>query len=229
MPTWWPLLDLRLRAGPLELRLPRDDDIPAMIEAARDIHEPDAMPFAVPWSTVASPEFEEGIARFVWRSRADWQPDAWHAAFVVVRDGEVLGVQALEAADFADRHIVSTGSWLNRAHQGQGVGRVMRAAVLSFAFDHLGADAAMSCAFAESHASQAVSRALGYELDGTDQQIVDGRPRDAIHYRLTRPRWASSARVCVEVTGLDACRRFFGVAQSIAQPRDRSTARCHPA
>ena len=38
--------------------------------------------------------------------------------------------------------------------------------MLALAFEHLGAEAAVSEVFQDNHASQAVSRKLGYEHDG---------------------------------------------------------------
>ncbi len=46
---------------------------------------------------------------------------------VVVRDGTVVGTQGVGAHDFAVLRQVSTGSWLGRAYQGQGIGTQMRA------------------------------------------------------------------------------------------------------
>jgi hypothetical protein len=46
----WPLFDLRLRTPLLELRLPTDDDLLALLEVARaGIHDPTTTPFQVPW------------------------------------------------------------------------------------------------------------------------------------------------------------------------------------
>ncbi|MDR6865218.1 hypothetical protein [Phycicoccus sp. 3266] len=65
--------------------------------------------------------------------------------------------------------------------------------------------------FQDNHASQGVSRKLGYERDGIsrdrrgDEVVVSDR------LRLTRSRWDSlTGRVPVQVTGLDAARSMFG-------------------
>src|SRR5205085_1357591 len=63
----WPLFDLRLRTGNLELRLPTDDDLVALVAVARGgIHPPEEMPFGVAWTDAPSPEFERNFARFYW-------------------------------------------------------------------------------------------------------------------------------------------------------------------
>lgn len=47
----WPATGLRVRAGDLELRWIDDDLLVRLADlAARGIHEPDVMPFFVPWT-----------------------------------------------------------------------------------------------------------------------------------------------------------------------------------
>ena len=59
-------------------------------------------------------------------------------------DGKPIGVQGLEAEHFRAVRSVETGSWLGRAHQGQGMGREMREAILHLAFAGLEAEEALS-------------------------------------------------------------------------------------
>ena len=141
----WPLFDLRLRTGNLELRVPTDDDIAALLAVAREgIHPPEEMPFGVAWTDVPSPEFERNTARFYWSHRASWQPNTWTLPFAVLVDGRMAGVQDLNAREFAVLRTVHTGSWLGKGFQGRGTGRLMRQAVLALAFDHLRAEVAES-------------------------------------------------------------------------------------
>ena len=77
---------------------------------------------------------------------------------MVENDGVPIGSQSILAEDFATFRMVHTGSWLGRAYQGRGFGKEMRAAVLAFAFDGLGARRAETEAFADNAASNAVTR-----------------------------------------------------------------------
>lgn len=83
----------------------------------------------------------------------------------------------------------------------------MRAAVLSFAFDYLGAAVAESSAATWNHQSLGVSRALGYKDNGVRSIIVrDGVARDEQQLRLesrdfVRPDWS------LTVVGFDEARR----------------------
>lgn len=87
----------------------------------------------------------------------------------------------------------------------------MRGAVLAFAFDYLGAEWATSEAFLDNEASNAVSRAIGYEPNGLGRLAPDGQARETGRYLMTRERWASQPRPTVQVDGLERCRGLFGL------------------
>jgi RimJ/RimL family protein N-acetyltransferase len=210
--SYWPLFDLRVRTTRLELRPPSDDDLVALARvAAAGVHDPALMPFFIPWTDQASPDLERGVLQWGWRGRAEWKPENWRVGLAVSREGEVIGVQAIAAENFAVTRAVSTGSWLGRAHQGRGIGREMRAAVLHLAFAGLGADVARSGAFEDNSASIAVSRHLGYRENGDDVHVRRGRAAREIRFKLTRDMWEATERTPVEVEGLEPCLEFFGV------------------
>jgi len=169
------------------------------------------MPFNFPWTDLPSPQFERGVLQWGWRARGEWTVDNWSLGLVVVRDGEHVGVQEVRATQFPVLRTVGTGSWLGHAHQGQGIGREMRAAVLHLAFAGLGAHLAQSGAFEDNPASTAVSRALGYEDDGFEYRAPRGEPAKAYRYRLTRERWEARRRDDITIEGLEGCLDLFGV------------------
>ena len=86
----------------------------------------------------------------------------------------------------------------------------MRAAVLAFAFDHLGAVQARSAAFTDNHASLRVSQRLGLPpRRDRDGRCAAGSPTEDVRLLLTaagfvRPDWS------LEVDGLDPCRPLLG-------------------
>ena len=70
----------------------------------------------------------------------------------------------------------------------------MRAAVLLFAFDHLGASHARSAAFVDNSASLRVSEKLGYRRDGTEAVARRGRLTEDVRLLVgrdtfRRPDW----------------------------------------
>jgi RimJ/RimL family protein N-acetyltransferase len=200
----WPLFGLTLRTPRLELRLVRDDDIPGLADAAiRGIHDPAIMPFAHPWSDEPPEVLRRELARYVWRERVGTTPGAWTLLFVVLEGGVPIGVQDVRAQSFATLRTISTGSWLTASRQGVGLGIEMRAAVLAFAFDQLGAEVAESGAMAWNQASLGVSTHLGYRENGVRRVVSRG---DAVETEIllrlepegfVRPEWT------LQVDGLD--------------------------
>ena len=89
---------------------------------------------------------------------------------------------------------VHTGSWLGRAYQGRGLGKEMRAAVLGFAFDGLGAQVAESSAFLDNAASNGVSKSLGYEENGLGSLAPQGVAAVTQKFRMTAEVWHSRPR-----------------------------------
>ena len=208
----WPLFGLEIRTERLSLRLPTDDELLDLMDLVREgIHPPDEMPFATPWSTLPSPAFERGYLTYHWTNRSAWSADAWELGLAASRDGTLVGMQGISARACPAARTVHTGSWIGAAHQGQGLGKEMRAGVLAFAFDGLGARAAETEAYLDNAASNAVSRAVGYEENGFGMLAPFDTPRETQRFRMTVERWRSVPRPTVTIIGLDACRDQFGI------------------
>jgi RimJ/RimL family protein N-acetyltransferase len=191
----WPPFGLILTTPRLTVRPILDDDIPAAVDAARSgIHEPGKSPFSTPWAEMPADELAPNMAQWYWRCRGNFTKDSWTLLLAVWRDDEFLGVQDLGAKNFATLKTVSTGSWLKRSAQGQGVGKEMRAAVVSYAFDYLGAEVAESEAASWNQQSLGVSTSLGYELNGISRDGWGEKIEEVQRVRLTpttfkRPDW----------------------------------------
>jgi RimJ/RimL family protein N-acetyltransferase len=207
----WPFHQLVLRTPRLELRPDDDAGLRELNEAAlAGVHAPGEMPFYVPWTEAPPEVLGRQTMQFYWRNRAEVAPTAWTINFLVRLDGTVIGTQGLKATNFGVTREVSSGSWITRRLQGQGFGTEIRAAVLQFAFDHLGADAARSGAFADNPASRAVSRKLGYREDGTNTLERQDSRATAIRLLLrsedfVRPGWK------LVVEGLEPCLPLLGI------------------
>jgi RimJ/RimL family protein N-acetyltransferase len=149
--------------------------------------------------------------RRIWRGRAMVEDDFWRLYFVVVADGEPVGMQDLVAHEFRDFATVTTFSWLGPDARGRGLGKEMRSAVLHLAFEGFGAQAAASDAFHDNVASNRVSQALGYRRNGTDWATRRGEPGELHRWRLTREQWAGIRREDVDLVGVAECRAVFGI------------------
>ena len=212
---YWPLFDLRIRTPRLEIRLPTDEELVALVAVADEgIHDPSTMPFAIAWTDRPSPQRQRESLQWYWGRRAGWRPEDWSLTGGVFVDGRPVGVQDLSAKEFGRLGSVSTGSWLSRVWQGQGLGKEMRAAVLHLAFAGLGAHEALSGAFFDNAASMATSRSLGYVENGEHRQLRRGRPDRMLDLRLDRSVWARTRRTDIEIEGLDGCLEMFGVTET---------------
>lgn len=181
-----PLTRLRLRTPRLELRLPTRAEARRLFTVAEaGIHDPDVMPFEVPWTD----DLDE--ADFVAHVTAGTADSIRFAAFL---GGEPIGIQALDVGP----DYVTTGSWLGSGYQGRGLGTEMRAAVLTYAFDHRGASVARSGAIQGNPQSLGVSRKLGYEVVGTHVVSPRGQPLEHTDVELLRARFRSPVPVSVD-------------------------------
>ena len=225
----WPLFDLRIRTPRLELRPPDDADVQALAElASRGIHDPAHMPFTNAWTDAEPATLRRDALRFYWRQRAEWTPEAWHLPMAVVVDGEPVGTQGMVAKHFAILGSVSTGSWIGQAHQGRGIGKEMRAAILHLAFEGLGAVDATSAAFVDNPRSIGVSRALGYLDDGTEREIRRGEAATQLRFRMPRSVWEERRRDDITIEGLEPCLEMFGAQTPVQEPSSSTKASVGP-
>ena len=208
----WPLFGLTLTTPRLVLRPITDDDIPAAVAAASERH-PRSRP--EPLQHPLDGTARGGAGHRTWRSgtgaaAARATPEDWTLLLGIWHEGQFIGCQDIGAKDFATLKTVSTGSWLKQSVQGRGLGKEMRAAVVLYAFDWLGAEVAESEAAAWNAASLGVSRSLGYELNGTTRTAWGSKVEDVQKVRLTpatfkRPDWT------LKVEGHEAAAKFLGV------------------
>jgi RimJ/RimL family protein N-acetyltransferase len=206
MTTHYPLAELTLVTPRLRMRLPDLAELDALGQLAADgVHDPEAMPFLVPWTRQAPAERARAVVVYHFKTLGDWTPTSWALPFTVFLDGEVVGQQTMSAKNFAVTRECATGSWLGQRFHGQGIGTEMRAAVVHLAFAGLGAIDVVSGAFIDNPASLRVSAKLGYQPDGLHRYAVLGRSRVEQRLRLTRADWERRERVPVTIEGLDAC------------------------
>lgn len=218
VPAWvmatryWPLFDLRLETPRLVLRPVTDTDLDGFIEVIEaGIHSPDEQPFGRAWTDGTPAQVAQRFAQFHWQIRSTWSTERWILAFAIEWDGRVVGCQDLRGHHFAALREVNTGSWLTASAQGQGLGKEMRAAVLTLAFENLGAEIARTEAMVSNRASLGVTRALGYRENGRERLAPRGTPVDAIRFEMTRAEWEASALPRATVRNFDQCAHMFGL------------------
>ena len=209
----WPLFGLRVTTPRLCLRYATDDDLQRLaLFRSGQVIVPGEEPFDgdSTFYGEAPTSYWRAIAG-EWSARARTSPDWWHLSFSVVIDDEVVGQQNITGVDFRRLRTVNSFSYLTRSHQGRGTGREMRSAVLHLAFAGLGALRAESDAFDDNDASLGVSRALGYQPNGT---MLAPRPSGAgvMHrHLLTREGWEKNRRHDIEIHGLGPSLEILGL------------------
>ena len=214
---YWPLFDLVIRTPRIELRPPTDDDVVAIVALSDEgIHDPATMPFSVPWTDWEPPFRHRQTMQWWWRQRAEWAPEKWILGLMVSEigpDGErtLVGAQDVLADDFGRSRTVTTGSWLGRAHQGRGLGKEMRSAVLHLAFAGLGAIRAQTSAWHDNAASIGVTTSLGYRPNGDHRQLRRDVYDRQVDFVLECEDWERRRRDDVTIEGLGACLDLFGV------------------
>ncbi|MCP2636968.1 GNAT family N-acetyltransferase [Microbacterium sp. HD4P20] len=198
----WPASAVRVRAGDLELRW-MDDDLLVELAAlaSRGIHGPDAMPFEHPWTRGTPDEVARSVLTYQWNLRSQVSPSRFALEFAVTSDGVPVGVQGLVADDWSVLRRVQTGSWLGMTHQGSGIGTRMRVLALHLIFAGLNAREATSGAFADNGPSNAVSRRIDYEYDGTVNVAREGAAVPHHRYTMSHERWESLRSQHAELLG----------------------------
>jgi RimJ/RimL family protein N-acetyltransferase len=205
----WPPYGLRLVENDLTMAVVTDDDIPGLVDLAlRGIHDPDRMPFAMPWTAVEPERLPGNMVRYFSSVRAEFTAEKFDLLFAVRIGHELAGIQALHTTQFGVTRTGETGSWLGRQYQRHGIGTRMRRAVCAFAFDHLGAVEMTSGAFIDNPASLAVSTKIGYRANGRFR--MTRREREvAVNQRLVLTPEAFVRGEPIEVSGAEQFRSFL--------------------
>ncbi|MGP3974234.1 GNAT family N-acetyltransferase [Streptomyces sp. 8N114] len=209
----YPPLNVQVHTPRLSLLGATDELLERLVPTVRKgvVTEP-PWPFDDPMSLYEdSPQREWGWLQGVWRGRGRVSASFWRLYFVVVIDGEPVGIQDLIGTDFAAFGTVTTFSWLSPDVRGDGLGKEMRQAVLHLAFDGLGAREASSDAFFDNHASNRVSEALGYVPNGVTWDTRRGEPAEIKQWRLTREQWIKRRRDDIELVAVGDCLPVLGI------------------
>ena len=208
----WPVYRLQITTDRLTLRLPTEQELAEVAEIAADgVHQPSERPFLTPWTEGTPQDRALSVVQGHWGGLADWSPDNWHLGLCVFAGAQPIGRVTLRARDFRVVREVATSSWLGLPYQRKGFGTEARLGLLTLAFDHLGAEDAVTEVFQDNHSSQGVSRKLGYEPDGISRDARGDEMLISDRLRLTRETWTRSNHPKAQVAGLEQCRELFGV------------------
>ncbi|TSA88102.1 GNAT family N-acetyltransferase [Deinococcus detaillensis] len=205
---FYPPLNLKVITPQLELRGATDELLAQLLPIVRGgviTRPPD--PFDDPMSLYEdNPLRERKWLQAIWRGRGNVHPDSWRLYFVVMLNGQAVGMQDLIGVNFDTCRTVTSFSWLAPSARQRGLGREMRAAILHLAFGGFGAGEANSEAFFDNSASNRVSESMGYQPNGTDWATRRGEPAVLNRWRLEREDWEPNRRSDIELVGVDECK-----------------------
>ncbi len=212
-----PLHGLRITAlQEIELRLPNEQELAHIAIQAfeQGIYDPAVMmPWSLPWAEEKDQaKFLQEFMNYHLKNRIGWSPEKWNALSLgVFYEGEIVGFQEVINRNFKYTRAAMTASWLTKPSQGKGIGTVMRAAVLYFFFESLGAKEMYSAAFTDNKTSLAVSKKLGYRNNGTKLVRRGEGAAPMRSLKLTAAQWRKSTYHNIRVYGEKACLPLFGV------------------
>ena len=210
----WPLFDLRVSTPRLSLHYITDDLGEQLADlAAHGIHDPDTMPFSEPWTDVAPPELQRNSLRYYWRCRAETTSEHWNLNLAALdRNGQLIGMCALHAERFPTTRTATTGSWIGRRYQRQGLGREMRQAALHLIFAGLAGERATTRAWHDNTASLRVTGSLPYTEEGATEEQRRDRADTMLAFAMTRQQWLTVRRDDIQLAGIGPIRTFLGIA-----------------
>jgi RimJ/RimL family protein N-acetyltransferase len=213
MTSPYPPLNVVVETPRLQLRGASDDLLFTLLPTvAAGVVGPDESPFDDPMSLYRdSPEREWSWLRGIWTGRGSIRPDFWRLYFVVMVDGEPVGMQDLVGHEFGSFGTVTSFSWLKPAVRGSGIGTEARAAILQLAFDGLGASEASSEGFLDNPASNRVSEKSGYLRNGVNWAERRGEPAQLQKWTISRALWEPRRRSDITLHGIEECRPVLGL------------------
>ncbi len=210
--TLYPPLNLKVITPKLELHGATDDLLAQLLPIVREgVVKGQPYPFDDPMSFTKTIRCVKGSGSKPSGVGAAMSPGSWRLYFVVMLNGQAMGMQDLIGVDFDTCRTVTSFSWLAPSARQQGLGREMRAAILHLAFEGFGAAEAASEAFFDNLASNRVSETLGYQPNGNNWATRRGEPAVLNRWRLKRSDWELNRRSDIKLIGVDACKAVLHI------------------
>jgi ribosomal-protein-alanine N-acetyltransferase len=186
--------DLALTGPTLRVRIPREEDAPALFEQASD-------PEVTRWFSWG-PYSSEAEARSYLARLAPQRARGEHLDLVVEHlDAGPIGITGLGELAVRDRRAV-IGSWLGRAWWGTGANHEAKALMCHLAFELLGLDRLGAYSNVEHARSQRALERIGFRREGVlrGYHRHGGRALDVVVFGLLRGDWEAGGLPAVPVT-----------------------------
>ena len=189
--------DLALAGPTLRVRIPREDDAPALFAAASD-------PEVTRWFSWGPYSAEEEARAYLSRLAAQRERGEHLDLVIEHLEAGPIGISGL--GEFAPRDRRATiGTWLGRAWWGTGANRESKALVCHLAFALLGLERVGAYSNVEHVRSQRALERIGFRREGVLRRYHrhGGRGLDVVLFSLLREDWEGGPlpAVPVQVSG----------------------------
>lgn len=202
------LKSIRITTAQLVLRLPESDEWRKFAaEVAGRVVPSGAEHFVGGWAQLPSPEFEDAYVAGRRRRLETFAPEKWGIELGAFEQEQLVGQVSVYGQDWPANREVTTASLVHPDLRGAGLGTEMRVAVLSFAFEVLGASTAWSGASLDNVPSNRVSEKLGYAQVGVEQRDTGAGTTTFTRLRLAASEWKPVPGI--EVEGGEPVRRLL--------------------
>jgi RimJ/RimL family protein N-acetyltransferase len=175
--------NLQLTDGPILLRPPQPDDIPAITAAVRE-----SLPELHPWMDWATEAYDETVAgRWLEFAGIAWEhSSAFHFIIVDAKSGEYIGNCGIDGVNQGHRSC-NLGYWVRTSRTKQGIASRVAKLAARFAFESVGLIRIEIIIASGNIASQRVAQKAGAHYEGTlpNRVIVRTDVYNAVIYSLT--------------------------------------------
>ncbi len=208
----WPLFDLRIRTPRLELRLPRDDDLYALIDAFQSgVHDPATMPFLVPWTDTPSPRREREALQWWWSQRAGWKPEAWNLTLCCVVDGRSSACRTSTPTTSPPAGWSPPARGWRSPTRGKASARRCALRCCTWPSSVWERRAPRPGPSTTTQPSLAVTRALGYQPNGDMVKMRRGVPHTCLEFVMDRDGFDRIRRDDIVIEHLEPALPMFGL------------------
>lgn len=186
-------MDLTVSGPTLRLRLPTEDDAPALFRLASD-------PEVTRWFSWGPYEHEHEARAYLARLPAQRAAGRQLDLVVVHRDAGPIGVTGLSEVSLRDRRAM-VGTWFGRRWWGTGANAESKALVAGLAFEGMGLDRLGAYTNVLHLRSQTALRALGFRREGVLRHWHrhGDQVHDVVMWSILRGEWERSPMAAVPI------------------------------
>ena len=185
-----PAIDCVLQTPRLTLRPATMDDL-AQWQTVRGLNQAYLKPYEPTWPEQALDQ--EFFARRVARLTQDWRDDRTYS-FLILREDRLIGGININNVTRGAAQYAALGYWLDEMSQGNGYMTEAGAAVLHYAFVHLGLQRMNAAALPANRRSRAMLARLGFAEEGFAKAYIqiNGQRQDHVLYGLNADDYISA-------------------------------------